>query len=107
MAASTYGISSALVIEALFAMPFSTASSASCPAARNAQVSWAPKTAVGASVPPHGRLERHRETGRRRRVSVPRCQTPEENAEAVVNEATTVYGRDAHGRFTGRPKADA
>lgn len=37
----------------------------------------------------------------------PDCQTPEENAEAVVNEATTIYGRDAHGRFTGRPKADA
>ena len=37
----------------------------------------------------------------------PNYQTPEENAEAVVNEATTVYGRDAQGRFTGRPKADA
>lgn len=37
----------------------------------------------------------------------PDCQTPEEKAEALVNEATTVYGRDAHWRFTGRPKADA
>ncbi len=35
----------------------------------------------------------------------PRCQTPEENAEAEVNEATTDYThRDAEGRLFGRPK---
>ncbi len=36
----------------------------------------------------------------------PRCQTPEENAEAAIREATTVYGRDAFGRVTGRPKGE-
>lgn len=34
----------------------------------------------------------------------PDCQTPGENAEAEVNEATTVYGTDQHGRLTGRIK---
>jgi hypothetical protein len=33
-----------------------------------------------------------------------RCQTPEENAEAQINAATLVYGRDRFGRVTGRPK---
>jgi hypothetical protein len=34
----------------------------------------------------------------------PTCQTPQENAEAEVNQATLDYGRDALGRVTGRPK---
>lgn len=29
----------------------------------------------------------------------PRCQTPEENAEAIINEATLDYGVDDQGRF--------
>lgn len=38
----------------------------------------------------------------------PGCQTPEENAEAVINEATTEYGGvDPYGRIIGRPKHDA
>jgi len=37
-------------------------------------------------------------------VLCPTCQTPEENAEAVVNEATLVYSRDAAGRTPGKPK---
>lgn len=34
----------------------------------------------------------------------PGCQTAEENAEAVVNEATLDYGVDEHGRQVGRPR---
>ncbi|AZI62765.1 hypothetical protein RQN9TF_17980 [Rhodococcus qingshengii] len=34
----------------------------------------------------------------------PTCQTPEENAEAVINEATLVYGRTPNGRAIARPK---
>lgn len=34
----------------------------------------------------------------------PRCQTPEENAEAEVHAATLEYGRDALGRIGGRPR---
>lgn len=34
----------------------------------------------------------------------PDCQTPEETAEARINEATLVYGRDAFGRSIGRPR---
>lgn len=35
----------------------------------------------------------------------PTCQTPEENAEAVINEATTDYlGMDRFGRVIGRAK---
>jgi len=29
------------------------------------------------------------------------CQTPEENAEDVINEATLAYGQDDHGRPIG------
>jgi len=35
----------------------------------------------------------------------PGCQSPEENAEAVINEATIDYGRDQLGRLTGKAKA--
>ncbi|MFC9769333.1 hypothetical protein [Rhodococcus jostii] len=35
----------------------------------------------------------------------PRCQTPDEHAEAEINEATTDYGVDRHGRLIGFPKA--
>lgn len=35
----------------------------------------------------------------------PGCQTPLENAEAAINEATTVYGVLGDGRLIGRPKA--
>ena len=34
----------------------------------------------------------------------PACQTPEENAEAEINLATTKYGVDAFGRMIGSPK---
>jgi hypothetical protein len=34
----------------------------------------------------------------------PNCQTPEENAEAEINAATTRYGVDAFGRMLGSPK---
>lgn len=34
----------------------------------------------------------------------PTCQTPEQNAEAEINEATLDYGRDGSGRVTGKPK---
>jgi hypothetical protein len=34
----------------------------------------------------------------------PDCQTPEENAQAEINEATLKYGRDSFGRVTVRPK---
>ena len=36
----------------------------------------------------------------------PDCQTPEENAEAAINEAMLDYGHDAEGRVRGRPKKD-
>jgi len=29
------------------------------------------------------------------------CQTPEENTEAVINEATLVHGQDDHGLLIG------
>ncbi len=32
------------------------------------------------------------------------CQTPQEWAEAVVNEATLDYGVDGEGRMRGRPR---
>ena len=35
----------------------------------------------------------------------PACQTPEENAEALVKEATLVYGRLPDGRVITRPRA--
>jgi hypothetical protein len=34
----------------------------------------------------------------------PDCQTPEENAEAEINDATWIYGQDGLGRIIGRPK---
>lgn len=34
----------------------------------------------------------------------PACQTPEENAEAEINLATTTYGVDSFGRMIGSPK---
>lgn len=37
----------------------------------------------------------------------PQCQTPEENAEAAINEATLTYGQDPLGRLTGAPRVDA
>lgn len=37
-------------------------------------------------------------------VLCPACQTPDENAEAEINGATTVYGRDALNRVRGLPK---
>jgi hypothetical protein len=40
-------------------------------------------------------------------VLCPDCQTPDENAEAVVNQATLVYGRNAEGQVIGRPKVEA
>ena len=37
----------------------------------------------------------------------PACQTPEQNAEAEINEATLDYGRDQFGRVIGKPKGAA
>ena len=37
----------------------------------------------------------------------PGCQTPDENAEAEINAATTRYSRDAFGRMIGFPKFGA
>lgn len=37
-------------------------------------------------------------------VLCPACQTPDENAEAVVNESTLDYGVDDLGRLSARPK---
>lgn len=37
-------------------------------------------------------------------VLCPTCQTPEEIAETEIYNSTLVYGRDAVGRVTGRPK---
>lgn len=34
------------------------------------------------------------------------CQTPLENAEAVINEATLDYGTDGSGRLLAKPKAE-
>ena len=34
----------------------------------------------------------------------PACQSPEEDAEAVINEATVVYGSLPDGRVIGRPR---
>lgn len=34
----------------------------------------------------------------------PACQTPDENVEAEINEATLNYGVDAFGRSIGVPK---
>lgn len=45
--------------------------------------------------------------GRLVAVLCPACQTPEEDVEARVNEATLVYGADDRGRVIGRPKGDA
>ncbi len=36
----------------------------------------------------------------------PDCQTPAENAEAVINEATLRYARDKSGRVVGAPRTD-
>ncbi|MBF4613772.1 hypothetical protein [Curtobacterium sp. VKM Ac-1376] len=36
----------------------------------------------------------------------PSCQTPEENAEAEINKATTEYGVNAFGLLVGTVKAD-
>lgn len=38
-------------------------------------------------------------------VLCPQCQSPEENAEAILNEATLTYlGTDPFGRLIARPK---
>ncbi len=37
-------------------------------------------------------------------VLCPDCQTPDENAEAAINEATSDYIEDERGRFWARPK---
>lgn len=37
-------------------------------------------------------------------VLCPDCQTPDENAEAEINLATTDYGVNAFGRLVGFPK---
>jgi len=34
-------------------------------------------------------------------VLCPGCQTPKENTEDVINEATLVHGQDDHGRLIG------
>lgn len=37
----------------------------------------------------------------------PSCQTPEENAEAEINSATTDYSTDANGFLRGNPRGAA
>jgi hypothetical protein len=37
----------------------------------------------------------------------PDCQTPDENAEAAINEATTDYGHLPDGRVIGHMRGDA
>ena len=37
----------------------------------------------------------------------PGCQTPEENAEALINFATLDYGLNEHGQLIARPRADS
>jgi hypothetical protein len=37
----------------------------------------------------------------------PACQTPEENAEAEINQATLTYRTDDLGRSIARPKAES
>lgn len=44
--------------------------------------------------------------GRVVEVTCPTCQSPEENAEAVINEATLDYAFDILGRLCARPKQD-
>jgi len=39
-------------------------------------------------------------------VLCPRCQTPAENAEAEIHDATLHYDRDGAGRLIGRPKGE-
>ncbi|WP_067977116.1 hypothetical protein [Mycolicibacter icosiumassiliensis] len=46
------------------------------------------------------RVERGRPVG----VICPGCQTPAENAEATINEATLDYGLDEFGRMVARVK---
>lgn len=36
----------------------------------------------------------------------PDCQTPEENAEAEINEATLIYGTNQYGKLAMWPKTD-
>jgi len=38
-------------------------------------------------------------------IICPSCQTPQENAEAAINEATLAYSVRPDGRFISRPKA--
>src|SRR4051812_33682873 len=44
--------------------------------------------------------------GVRTGVLCPACQTPDENAEAVINEATLDYGVDGLGRAAAQAKTD-
>jgi len=44
------------------------------------------------------------EGGRLIGLVCPGCQTPAENAEAVIHEATLHYGLDKYGRFVARAK---
>jgi hypothetical protein len=37
-------------------------------------------------------------------VLCPGCQTPEENTEAAINEATLEYGTNSDGRLVARPR---
>lgn len=39
-------------------------------------------------------------------ILCPTCQTPDENTEAEINEATTVYDLDPLGRLISRVKRD-
>lgn len=76
------------------------------------------------AVPPEMRIIKCHECGKRlRRITsecawnaifsdgaivgylCPGCQTPTQNAEAVVNQATLQYGRDRSGRYFAQPKA--
>lgn len=42
--------------------------------------------------------------GKPKAIICPACQSPEENAEAMINESTLSYSVDAFGRVLARPK---
>jgi hypothetical protein len=52
----------------------------------------------------HGAWNLVAEQGVVRGALCPDCQTPEEDAEAAIHEATLDYGKLSDGRITGKPK---
>jgi hypothetical protein len=52
----------------------------------------------------HGDWNVHMRAGEPQYLLCPTCQTPEENAEAAINEATLQYSVDEHGRGRAVPR---